>query len=288
MLNEVKSKVWVGFALLVSGVVLLITLSPFVSALSVPETTVYVTLCGDGVVEGVEQCDPGKRCANSITCSADLDCAGIEDGLCSVRAYGSCSATCTVIGGRRREPTEVTLAQVTVRPEQRNTSFGSNYDTDFYLSVLNSDNLNHSTLYQHPFSISANASGVATPLILLPSTIVAGVYDILVKSKAHLALIQNNAYLQVGENSVNFTNPDNGLTIGSVVLVAGDIDGAGNSQSTFGDNVINSVDLSILLLQIGSLDPSGNGSRSNLNQDSLVDQADLNIMLGNLDREGDK
>lgn len=266
----------------------MVSLTQFASAGNVTVSQVRVTVCGDGVTEGAEQCDPGKHCVNSVSCSADLECAGIGDGLCSVRAYGNCSSACILTGSTKREPTEITVTQITVRPEQRFVGSGLNYDTDFYFSLLNADNLNHTPLFQQPTPFSSNASGVASPYLTLPSGIAAGVYDILIKPRSHLALLQNNVYLQVGENSLNFTNPDNGPSIGSTVLFAGDIDGAGNSQSTFGDNVINAIDLSVLLGQVGTPDSSGNGIRANLNQDSTVDQADLSILLGNLDREGDK
>jgi len=165
---------------------------------------------------------------------------------------------------------------------------GNNYDTDFYFSLFNADNLNRQVIYQHSSLLSSNSSGVASPYTTLPNDVVPGVYDALIKPKAHLAKLQNNVYLQAGDNNLNFTNPDNGPTIGSSVLTAGDIDGAGNSLNSFGDNVINSVDISVFLNKSGSSDPSGNSIRANLNQDSVVDQADLNILLGNLDKEGDK
>lgn len=283
-----KNKVWGGLGILVSGVILSISLAQFASAGNVTVSQVRVTVCGDGVTEGAEQCDPGKHCVNGLSCSTSLECAGIGDGLCSVRDFSNCTSTCSLMAGRRPEPTQVTIAQVTVRPEQRYLGSGSNYDTDFYFSVLSADNLNHVTLFQQSSPFSANSAGIVSPYVILPSNIVAGVYDLLIKPRTHLALLQNNVYLQVGENNINFTNPDNGPTIGSTVLLAGDIDGAGNSQNTFGDNVINSIDLSVLLGQMGSSDPSGNGIRANLNQDSVVDQSDLNILLGNLDKEGDK
>lgn len=289
MRNVPKNKVWGGFALLVSGVILSISLFQFASAGNVTVSQVRVTVCGDGVMEGAEQCDTGKHCANSTVCTADATCAGIGDGLCSLRSFGNCTPTCTIVSGGSRPPvTQVTITDITARPEQRYSGNGNNYDTDFYFSVLNADNLNHTTLFQQPTPFSSNSSGTASPYLILPDSIVAGAYDVLIKPRAHLALIQNNVYLQAGDNSVNFTNPDNGPTIGSTVLFAGDIDGAGNSRNSFGDNVINSIDLSALLGQIGSFDPSGNGFRANLNQDSAVDQGDLNILLGNLDREGDR
>ena len=289
MRKGLRQSVWIGCGLLALSLLLWNHLTPFASAAAVTVSQVRVTVCGDGVTEGTEQCDPGKHCVNGLVCTADTDCSGIGDGLCKVLATGGCTSTCTILAVGTRPPvTQVTIDQITVRPEQRYSGNGSNYDVDFYFSLLSSDNLNHQAIYQHPTLLSSNPLGVSSPYITLPDNVIPGVYDALIKPKAHLAKLLNNAYLQAGDNNLNFTNTDNGATIGSVTLTAGDIDGAGNSPNSFGDNVVNAVDLSVLLSQIGSGDPSGNGVRANLNQDTVVDQTDLNILLGNLDKEGDK
>lgn len=259
---------------------------PFTSAAQVSISEVRVTVCGDGVTEGAEQCDPGRHCQNLATCATNADCVNIGDNLCSTRSFGSCSNLCEAIVGSHTPPppTFITLTTIQLRPEQRSLS---NYSTEFYLTVLNADNLNRQVVYQHPFALLANSSGLASPYITLPDSVPPGVYDILIKSKSHLAKVLNNVYLQDGDNALNFTNADNGPSIGSEVLVAGDIDGAGNSQATFGDNVINAVDLSIMLGQVGNADPAGQ-SRANLNRDPALDQTDLNILLNNLDKDGDR
>ena len=137
------------------------------------------------------------------------------------------------------------------------------------------------------FSCVARSSGVSNVYIVPPTSVTPGNYDAVLKSKAHLSRLLDNIYLQLGENYLNFTNETNSPAIGSRVLIAGDIDGAGINPETFGDDVINSIDLSILLHEFGNSDPSGNGIRANLNQDNTVNQTDLDILLVNLDKEGD-
>ena len=287
---KLKNSFSIGLFLALALVLVWVWHPSFSSAADVTVSEVHVTVCGDGVMEGPEQCDPGKHCANNNPCTSDADCMGIGDGLCKVRPFGNCSALCTIVvgGGRAPEPTTVSLTTITVRPEQRSVVSGNNYDTDFYFKIFTADNLNHQVVFDYPSMLTANNSGMASPYFTLPESVVPGVYDILLKSKSHLAKLQNNVYLQVGDNSINFTNPDNGTSIGSATLTAGDIDGNGSSSTTIGDNVINAVDLSIILSQVGSLDLSGNGLRANLNQDTVVDEQDLNVLLGNLDKEGDR
>jgi hypothetical protein len=289
MRTGLRQSVWIGCGLLALSLSLWSHFAPLASAAAVTVSQVRVTVCGDGVTEGAEQCDPGKHCANGLVCTADADCSGIGDGLCKVLASGGCSASCTIVSGGSRPPsTQVSINEITVRPEQRYSGNGNNYDVDFYFSLLNSDNLNHYVIYQHSPLLSSNPLGVSLPYVTLPDNVTPGVYDAWIKPKSHLAKLLNNVYLQAGDNNLNFTNYDNGATIGSVTLLAGDIDGNGNSSNSFGDNVINAVDISVLLSQMGSNDPSGNLIRANLNQDTVVDQSDLNILLGNLDKEGDR
>jgi hypothetical protein len=291
MRKGLRKIVGIGFGFLALSLVVLGPSALRVSAAAVSVTSIQVTVCGNAILEVTEECDPGKRCANGVLCVEDATCAGIGDGLCKLMATSTCTALCkTIVGGGVRPPvTQVTITEVTGRPEQRNLSAGNNYDSDFYFTILNSNNSNHQTpLYEHPSMLTSNASGTAFPYVTLPDYVTAGTYDALLKTKAHLAKLQDNVYLIAGDNILNFTSPDNSAAIGSSTLLAGDIDGAGNSMATFGDNVINSVDISILLNQIGSNDPSGNTYRSNLNQDNWVDQSDLTIMVGNIDKEGDR
>lgn len=266
--------------------------TPFSSAAAV-SSGVYVTVCGNGILEGVlvgglETCDDGKHCADNTACIADVDCVGVGDEVCTPRDGDGCSSMCIIEGGGSRPRLEyLTISQIRAYPEQRSGSIGSNYDTQYYLYFYDPNNQNRTLRYQHSSLLVTNNSGVSDVFIVPPTSITAGNYDVIIKSKTHLSRVLDNAYLQLGENTLNFTNITNTTTIGSRVLVAGDISGTGISPDTYGDDVINSVDLSILMQQIGSSDSSGNNIRANLNQDTIVDQADLNILLGNLDMEGD-
>ncbi len=267
--------------------------TPFSSANSVTTAEVRVTICGNGVLEGssiggAETCDDGKHCADRVACSADVDCAGIGDGLCKTRDGDGCSSTCTIeSSGGTQPPQYVALTQIRAHPEHRSGPAGSNYDTQYYLYFYTPDDQNRQLRYQHPSLLTTNNSGISNVYIVPPVSVSSGNYDSIIKSKAHLSRVLDNVYLQVGENYLNFTNTTNTTTVGSRVLIAGDINGAGTSSDTFGDDVINSVDLSVLLQQFGSSDSSGNSVRANLNQNTTVDQSDLNILVGNLDMEGD-
>ena len=277
-----------GFCLGVFAIALVIwgIYIPFSSASEVTVTSVQVTVCGDSVTEGDEECDNGKQCSNTISCTTDADCTGIGDELCLPRSGDGCSATCTIEvgGGRGYVPQYVTITQITAYPEQRSEV---NYDTTYIFSILTPDNQNRQVLYQHYELLTSDNSGVSNVYIVPPVSITAGTYDISLKSKAHLSRILDNVYLQVGVNLLNFTNEANLPQIGSVRLTAGDINNLGTSPETLGDDVINAVDLSILLYEYGNSDATGNSIRANLNQDSVVDELDLNILLNNLDKEGD-
>jgi len=94
--------------------------------------------------------------------------------------------------------------------------------------------------------------------------------------------------ISAGNTPLNFSDTNySAIAKGSVVLLAGDISGAGSLPATLGDDVVNSVDLSILLPDLDKDDATGNGFRSNLNQDVVINSVDLSIMLDNLDKEGD-
>ncbi len=257
-----------------------------------PRTGVYVAICGNGVVEGnlegVEQCDDGKHCVNRDVCTADIDCFGIGDNLCIPRGGDGCDVNCQIeqsSGGFEPPPVQnIFISKITAHPEQR--SGNNNYDTSAYFKIMNPDNQNHQVLYSQSSLVDLDNLGVNSSTTQLFS-LDEGNYDISLKAKSHLTLILDNVHLYPGGNLLNFTNEISSPTIGSVVLLAGDIDGLGTSPSSLGDDVINAVDLSILLSAIGISDPLGS-NRANLNQDTTVDQLDLNILLGNLDKEGQK
>jgi cysteine-rich repeat protein len=242
------------------------------------------SLCGDNTIQCAEQCDNGKQCTNRTNCTVDGQCLGIGDGVCAVRANDGCSLSCTVEGGSRPPATDVIISQITAYPESRSGSAGTNYDSRYTFSVLSPDNQNHQSYYSSPALLSTNNTGIGFPYVTLGG-VSAGTYDITIKTPSHLTQMLDNVYLQAGENLINFTNPANLVQIGSQVMIAGDINGFGVSPTTLGDDVINSVDISIVLQNLGVSDSSGNNIRANLNQDTVVDEGDLNILLNNLDKE---
>lgn len=272
-----------------------------------PSSCTPAAACGDGTIDAGEQCDDGGTtagdgCDASCQIEAGWNCAAepSECNLCgnsvievneqcddgNTTSGDGCSNICLNEGGGSSGGNDIVIAQVLVRPEQRTGTAGSNDDTDFAFSILDANT--HTELYQYSSLLSASNNGLATLSIVLPSQITVGNYDASVKTKAHLTRIVQGVSLQEGDNSLNFTNQTNLATIGNVKLIAGDVNGLGANPQTLGDDVINSVDLSILLDQIGDTDPSGNTVRANLNQDSVVDLQDLNILLGNLDQTGDQ
>ena len=252
---------------------------------------VYVAVCGNGILEGesegIEECDDGSQCANSTSCTSDAECVGVGDAVCIPRSGDGCDSNCNIEiggGGVPPQPQNIVIADITAYPEQRSGTV--NYDTDFTFSILNPDNQNHQVIYQYPYLLSSNNSGVSYVSAVL-SMINEGTYDVAIKTESHLSKVLDNTYLHIGDNSLNFTNEENLPQIGSVVLIAGDINGTGGTLESLGDDVINAIDLSILLNRFGSSDFTGNSVLANLNQDGVVDETDLNILLGNLDKEGD-
>jgi hypothetical protein len=95
-------------------------------------------------------------------------------------------------------------------------------------------------------------------------------YDIGFKGESHLRKILRNAPLAAGTNSLDFTLG------GTFYLLAGDTH---PSQ----DNLVNSLDLSVLLNHLNS-----SNEVSDLNRDSQVNSLDINILLANLMEWGDK
>jgi len=170
-------------------------------------------------------------------------------------------------------------------PEVRSGAAGTNDDVRFYLTVRNP--VNHAYLATSTMATTSADGTYATPLDL--TNIYSGTYDVGIKTAAHLTKILRNADLKSGNTVLNFTQTDNSAPKGAIALVAGDINGTGDSPATFGDNVVNSVDLSSLIndLNNNNSDPTGNYIRSNINQDTAVNSVDLSLMISNLDETGD-
>ncbi|MFH1286995.1 MAG: hypothetical protein ABII02_04595 [Candidatus Magasanikbacteria bacterium] len=170
-------------------------------------------------------------------------------------------------------------------PQLRVGAPETNDDIVFFLTVRTPEDTDDIILYTQDSLVTTTASG--TYLTAIPLGVAIGTYDLGFKGAAHVTKILNDVTLVSGTNTLNFSQTDNSAPKGSEVLFAGDVSGDGTSPATLGDDVINSVDLSILLGVLDDDDPTGNDIRSNLNQDIVVNSVDLSIMIDNLDLEGE-
>ncbi|MFZ6015500.1 MAG: hypothetical protein ACOYUZ_04050 [Patescibacteria group bacterium] len=181
-------------------------------------------------------------------------------------------------------------AQVTIQwavPELRIGATSTNDDTLFYLTIRSAANNEDTILYTSPVIASTTNQGTyLTPLLM--TNIQPGTYDIGFKGHQHLTKVLQDVYLTGGNNVLNFTNTTNTTAFGSQRLLAGDINGTTSTPAVMGDDVINSIDLSLMLFDLDLDDPSGNERRPNVNQDVIVNSVDLSILLKNLDLVGDK
>lgn len=168
-------------------------------------------------------------------------------------------------------------------PQSRVGDAQTNDDAVFYLTVRTSDNNDDEILYTTGLSTTTDAGthGLISLVGIAPGT-----YDIGFKGHQHLTYVLQDVEITAGTNTLNFSQTDNSAPRGAEVLLAGDVSGDGVSAATLGDDVVNSVDISILLDVLDDSDADGNQVRSNLNQDIVVNSVDLSIMLDNLDVEG--
>lgn len=199
-------------------------------------------------------------------------------------AQQSTSTNYTVDQGKTWLPDNSTVTILFAIPQLRvNTS---NNDTGFFITVRTSDNNDDVVLFTSGLATTTNDGAYTTAIEL--TDITAGTYDIGFKGHQHLTKVLQDVIISSGNTSLNFSTTDyTSTTEGSEVLLAGDISGDFSSAENLGDDVVNSVDLSILLPELDSNDSTGNGIRSNLNQDVVINSVDLSIMLDNLDVEGD-
>ncbi|MBU2566255.1 hypothetical protein KKG46_01705 [Patescibacteria group bacterium] len=169
-------------------------------------------------------------------------------------------------------------------PELRVGATSTNDDAIFYLTLK--DPSTHAVLYTTPTLASTTVQGTyLTPLDL--GSVAPGFYDIGIKTHQHLTKILRSVPLSSGNVVLNFSQADNSSPFGDIRLLAGDISGSTTTPATLGDDVVNSVDLSIIINDLDKDDLSHRGIRSNLNQDPVVNSVDLSLMLKNLDLEGD-
>jgi len=172
-------------------------------------------------------------------------------------------------------------------PELRVGSAETNDDTDFYISVLTAVDNDNVVLFTQPAIASLTTSGVyLTPIPL--TSVFAGTYDVAIKTSQHLSKKLDNISLVSGNNVLNFSSPTNAAGKDVGVLLAGDINDTGVTPSTLGDDVVNSVDLSVMLNVLDDDDVTGNDVRANVNQDIVINSVDLSILIKNLDLEGEK
>lgn len=169
-------------------------------------------------------------------------------------------------------------------PQSRVGVAGTNDDTTFYLTVRTSGNDDDVILFTSALATTTNAGTYPTTTL---TGVPPGTYDIGFKGKQHLTRVMQDVEIASGHNVLNFSQADNSGSRGDVVLLAGDVSGDATSAATLGDDVVNSIDISLLLDVLDDDDPTGNAVRSNLNQDIVVNSVDLSILLDNIDVEGD-
>lgn len=179
-----------------------------------------------------------------------------------------------------------TAVSVSIRwavPELRIGATSTNDDAGFFLALRTTGS--PTVIASSGMATTSNDGTYATSTDF---EVPAGSYDVVIKTHQHLSKKISAVNLIAGTTTeVNFTNPTNMVGVyGTGTLLAGDING-GFTTSTLGDNVINSVDMSILLPQLDQDDITGNANRSNLNQDIVVNSVDLSMMLKNLDLVGE-
>ncbi|MFA7300689.1 MAG: hypothetical protein WC069_00025 [Candidatus Shapirobacteria bacterium] len=122
---------------------------------------------------------------------------------------------------------------------------------------------NGSNLYSN--TIIANDQGKA-PLCPLPSTIIPGNYDVLVKGLSHLRRIFPDVYFGGAGSSIDLNTP---------VLFAGD-------SHPSADNYINSLDIAYEINHIYTQD-----LRADLNRDHIVNSLEFPTLISHLYQTGD-
>jgi len=172
-------------------------------------------------------------------------------------------------------------------PEGRVGASSTNWDSTFYLAVRPADDADTSVIFTMDTLASTTVAGEYTTPITFTGVTNSSTYDVAFKSHQHISSKLNDVFLDSGNNSLNFTQADNSIFTGPLRLRAGDISGEGDSPENLGDNIVNSVDLSILIGQIDLEDPTTRGYRANFNQDTVINAIDLSMLIENLDIGGD-
>jgi hypothetical protein len=173
-------------------------------------------------------------------------------------------------------------------PELRVGATSTNDDATFYLTLHTPGDADNVIVESMAYLATTSVDGTYSATISFTAT--PGIYDVGIKTHQHLRKILQDVTLSAGTTTVlNFTNATNTVGFyGPLRMLGGDISDLGTSTSTLGDDVVNSVDLSIILPELDLDDPTGNAIRSNLNQDVVINSVDLSIMLKNLDQNGEQ
>lgn len=185
--------------------------------------------------------------------------------------------------------TSATGINVTIQwavPELRVGATSTNDDAIFYLTLRTASNADDVIVETMAYLATTSVDGTYSTTISLNAPV--GTYDIGIKTQQHITKVLQDVTLSDTTTTVlNFTNATNSTIYGALRLLGGDVSGLGTSTSTLGDDVVNSVDISIVLPILDNDDPTGNAIRSNINQDIVVNSVDLSIFLKNLDLDGE-
>lgn len=172
-------------------------------------------------------------------------------------------------------------------PESRVGATSTNDDAIFYLTVRTANDADDTILWQMPNLATTSVDGTYATSITITG-LSNGTYDVGIKTHQHITkILQDITLSDATVTRLNFTQPDNSVTYGDVRLLAGDISGTTSTPAEMGDDVINSVDLSIMIVDLDKDDFTGNDIRSNVNQDPVINSVDLSLLLKNLDLEGE-
>ena len=173
-------------------------------------------------------------------------------------------------------------------PELRVGAPGTNDDATFYLAIYSSVEDGAPPVYVSDKLYATAENGTYTADIPISGVTLGKTYDIMFKGHQSLSKKLNDVQISSNTTVLNFSTLDNSSAKGPEVLLGGDISNSGVTPKSLGDDVVNSVDISVLLDDLDLGDASGNFVRSNINQDTSVNSVDFSIILKNLDKIGDQ
>lgn len=173
-------------------------------------------------------------------------------------------------------------------PELRVGPPGTNDDTTFYLAVYSAVEDGAPPVYISDKLYATAINGTYSADIPISGVTLGKTYDIMFKGHQSLSKKLNDVLISQNTTVLNFSTLDNSSLKGPEILLGGDISNSGVTPKSLGDDVVNSVDISVLLDDLDLGDASGNFVRSNINQDTSVNSVDFSIILKNLDKIGDQ